>query len=441
MHPIVTQSTHARARPGIGAALSGPAAIGLILLALGLRAPELGAQVRVEDAATRSDRSTFAASTEAFRPDTVLTPRGGPQLIRLSAPGSGLTTLRLSIPLEETPIEAGTGLMLQMLGLDRARAAATTLGVRVEGSRTPWGIAYTVVGPSEEFDYLAFLLREAVAEPRPDRVELERARARAVEESLRTTETGGGRLATELRAAAIPGAIPLAGTPTTLAGVTDATLRDLWRRSHRREVMSLVMVGPEPLELVLASFEDVGSGARSSGLPPTTRTVREPPATRPEVLRHWYGEARVVGDVHDPRGAVVAALVSRKLRETRGSFESDVQLWDIGNVRVLVVTGTSYPAGAAIMRRRVQGILAEATSAIRSEEVAPAVSALRFELLAAARTPWGLAQQVGRYLDATGEPDAAYQNVLALDRVNPDVIRLYVADLQRRPPATAELRP
>jgi hypothetical protein len=48
---------------------------------------------------------------------------------------------------------------------------------------------------------------------------------------------------------------------------------------------------------------------------------------------------------------------------------------------------------------------------------------------------------VGRYLDATGEPDAAYQNIVALDRLNPDAIRLYVAELQRRTPATAELRP
>jgi hypothetical protein len=434
VHPIIDHLTHTRARPPIGVVLIG-------LLALGLRAPGLAGQLRVEDAVPPSTPAAFAAATDAFRPDTVLTPRGGPKLIRLSAPGSGLTTLRLSIPIEETPIEAGTGLMLQMLGLDRARAAGSTVGVRVEGSRTPWGIAYTVVGPSEEFDYLAFLLREAVAEPRPDRVELERARARAVEEAMRTSETGPGRLAKELRAAAIPGSIPLSGTPTTLEGVTEATLRDLWRRSHRREAMSLIMVGPEPLELVLASFEDVGSGARSAGLAPTTRTVREPPATRPEVLRQWYGEARIMGDVHDPRGAVVAALVSRKLRETRGSFESDVQLWDIGNVRVLAVSGASYPAGAAIMKRRVQGILAEATTGIRSEDVSPAVSSLRFELLAAARTPWGLAQQVGRYMDATGEPDAAYQNMLALDRVTPDVIRLYVADLQRRAPATAELRP
>jgi hypothetical protein len=414
-----------------------------LALALALTAPGAGlaAQIRPADASGRTGSASFAVASEAFRPDTVLMPRGGPRLIRLSAPGSGLTTLRLSIPIQETPIEAGTGLVLQFLGLNRARAAAATLGVRVEGSRTPWGIAYTVVGPSEEFDYLAFLLREAVAEPRPDRVELERARARALEEAQRTADTGAGRIAAELRAKAIPGSTPLAGTEATLQGVTEATLRDLWRRSHRRENMSLVMVGPEPVELVLASFEDVGSGARSGGPSPSLSTLREPAAPRPDVLRQWYGEARVVGDVDDPRSAVVAALVSRKLRETRGSFESDVQLWDVGRVRVLAVTGAAYPAQAAAMRRRLQGVLAEATSGIRSEDVAPAVATLRYELLAAARTPWGLAQQVGRYLDATGEPDAAYQNVRALDRVNPDAIRLYVAELQRRPNATADLRP
>jgi hypothetical protein len=415
-----------------------------LALGLALAAPASGltAQLRrPEDSPGRAGSAAFTVASQAFRPDTVLMPRGGPRLIRLSAPGSGLTTLRLSIPIQEVPIEAGTALMLQILGLDRARAAASTLGVRVEGSRTPWGIAYTVVGPSEEFDYLAFLLREAVAEPRPDRVELERARARALAEAQSATETGAGRVAAELRAKAIPGSTPLGGTQTTLLGVTEATLRDLWRRTHRRENMSLVMVGPEPVELVLASFEDVGSGARSEGPPSSVRTLREPPAPRPDLLREWYGEARVLGDVDDPRGAVVAALVSRELRETRASYESDVQLWDVGKVRLLTVTGAAYSAGAAGMRRRIQGVLAAATNGIRSEDVAPAVSALRFELLAAARTPWGLAQQVGRYLDATGEPNAAYLNMLALDRVNPDAIRLYVAELQRRPVATAELRP
>ena len=414
--------------------------VALLGLALGtLWLAPLAGQGAQKDATPPAPELALPAATDALRPDAVLMPPGGPRVIRLSAPGSGLTALRLSVPIEEIPIEAGTAFVLQILALDRARGAAQPLGLRVEGSRTPWGVAYTVVGPAEEFDYLAYILREAVAEPRPDRVQLERARALA--ETERAAETAGGRLAEELRAGTVPGAPPLYGTPTTLCGMTEATLRDLWRRTHRREAMSLVVVGPEPVELVLASFENVGSGERSGTPPSTPRPTREPPAPRPDVLRQWYGDARVVGGLDDPRGAVVAALVSRRLRETRGDYETDVQLWDVGRVRVLAVIGAAYPRQATGMRRRVQAILAEATSGIGTEEVAPAVAALRFELLASARTPWGLAMQVGRYHDATSDPHAAFDNVQALDRVTPDGIRLYVADLLRRSVARAEVRP
>src|SRR5688572_10581484 len=80
----------------------------------------------------------------ALRPDSVLTPPGGPKLIRLTAPGSGLTTLRLSVRVDETPAEAGAAQILVNVGLERARAAGAPMGAEVEGTRTPWGITYTV---------------------------------------------------------------------------------------------------------------------------------------------------------------------------------------------------------------------------------------------------------------------------------------------------------
>ena len=184
---------------------------------------------------------------DALRPDSVLVAPGGPRIVRLSRPGSGLTALRLSVRITEAPIEAGAAMVLQMLGLDRARAAAWPVGARVEGNRTPWGIAYTVAGPSEEFDYLAYVLRLAVSEPDPDRVSLERARTQARLEAERTAETAAGRLGARLRAAAMPEALPLEGTSASLDGVTRETLRNLWRRTHRREDMTIVLVGPEPV--------------------------------------------------------------------------------------------------------------------------------------------------------------------------------------------------
>ena len=378
---------------------------------------------------------------DALRPDTLLVAAGGPRMVRLSIPGSGLTALRLSVRITEAPIEAGAAMVLQTLGLDRARAAARPVGARVEGSRTPWGIAYTVVGPREEFDYLAYVLRVAVSEPDPDRVSLERARARARLEAERTAETAAGWLGARLRASAVPEALPPEGTSASLDAVTRATLRDLWRRTHRREDMTIVLVGPEPVELVLASFRDIGSRAPADARPPATSTLVERNTPDPDVLRQWYGEARLAGDIRNPHGAVIATIVSRGLRRARLAFESDVQLWDIGSERVLDVTGAAYPAQAAGMRQRVQQVLSMAAEGVDAGQVAPVVAALRFELLAAARTPWGLAAQVGRYFDATGDPDAAWENVLALDLVSSDTVRRFLAELERRPVARAEVRP
>ena len=392
-----------------------------------------------DEAAQPTPRTTAPQATDALLPDTVLDPPGGPRLIRLAAPGSALTVLRLSIPVTEGPLEAGSAFIIQTLGLDRARAAAAPLGARVEGSRTPWGIAYTVVGPSEDFDYLVYVLREAVAEPRPDAVTFERARSRAEEEAARLRETASGRLGAELRAAAVPSALPLAGMPASLDRLTSTTVRELWRRTHRREAMSLVWVGSEPVELVLVSIQSIGSGAGpdavSAERPPEQLTL---PDT--EVLRHWYGEARVAGDVRDPHSAVVAVLIARRLRELQSALEGDVQLWDVGDARVLAITGAAYPAAAPLLRSRLEGIVAGVATTER-EEIVSAVASLRLGLLVVSRTPWGLAAQVERYHDATGDPGAAHRHAQALERVGQDSLRRYVEELLQQSPARVEVRP
>jgi hypothetical protein len=397
------------------------------------------AQGWLPDADGGSSLPIPAAAVAALRPDSVLTPPGGPKLIRLTAPGTGLTTLRVSVEVDETPTEAGAAEVLARLGLARARALAAPMGALVEGTRTPWGIAYTVIGSSDDFDYLAYVLREALGEPRADRIEFERARSRVREEAEQLRETGAGRLESELRALAVPGSLPLVGTPESLAALTPTAVRDLWSRTHRRDRMSVVVVGAEPLELVLASLKDVGAQGRTP--PEPTGTVWTPRSSKVEVLRSWYGEAWVTGDVRDPKGAVLASMIASRLREARGDLQTNVELWDVGRARVLVVTGAAYPAAAAAMKRRVSTVLSDTGSGLGGDEVSPAVAALRFDLLATARTPWGLAGLVGRYHDATGVADAAYQHVVELDEIDVPAMRTYLEELQRRTPARAEIRP
>ena len=377
---------------------------------------------------------------EALRPNSVLLPPGGPKLIRLSAPTSGLTTLRLSVPVQEEPAEAGAAMILTLLGLERARGVAAAIGARVEGTRTSWGIAYTVVGPTADFDHLAYVLREAVAEPTLDRIVFERARGRVRVEAQRERETASGRIAAELRAAAAPGALPSAGTPASLDMISTVTLRNLWGRTHRRERMSLVLVGAEPVELVLASLRDIGGDEEAAAAATTDRPPTEPDA-EPEVLRNWYGRAWVAGDARDPHGEVVASLIARHLREEEFSFESDVQLWNVGNVRVLAVTGAALGASAPTMRSQVDNVLREAVGSLGQDEVAPAVAALRFDFLSGASTPWGLAGLVGRYHDATGDPYAAYQHAAGLNQVTPESLGQYIQELESNGPLRAEVTP
>ena len=250
--------------------------------------------------------------------------------------------------------------------------AAAAIGAREEGNRTPWGIAYTVVGPTADFDHLAYVLREAVAEPRFDWIVFERARSRVRMEAQRERETASGRLTAELRAAAAPEAFPAVGTPASLDMISMVTLRNLWDRTYRREDMSLVLVGPEPVELVLASLRDIGSGEETPIVVPATRPPAEPDEGA-EVLRNWYGTAWVAGDARDPHGEVVASLIARRLREEEPAFESDVQLWYVGSIRVLAVTGAAYGSAAPMMRRRVDSVLAEAAGSVGRDEVAPTV--------------------------------------------------------------------
>ena len=342
-------------------------------------------------------------------------------MIRLPAPSPELTALRLSVPVQEGPTEAGAAQILALLGLEKARGAAAAIGAHVEGRRTPWGIAYTVVGPTADFDHLAYVLREAVAEPSFDRMVFERARSRVRVEAQRKRETASGRLAAELRAAVAPEALPSVGTPASIDMISMVTLRDLWGRTHVREDMSLVLVGPEPVELVLASLRDIGPGEETPTVVPAARPPAEPDEGA-EVLRNWYGAAWVAGDARDPHGEVVASLIARGLREEDPAFETDVQLWYVGSIRVLSVTGAAYGATTPTMRRRVDRVLAEAAESVGRAEVAPTVASLRFDFLSGASTPWGLAGLVGRYYDATGDPYAAYQYVAALDEVTSETL-------------------
>lgn len=414
-------------------------------LRLGLLGAALFLVPGVADLSAQAHRADeaggFGTGVLPLVPDTVLEPPGGLRVVRLPAPGSPVVALRLSVPVREGSAEAGAARILQMLGTERAGSLARPVGATVEGTRTPWGIAYTVTGASADVDFLAFLLREAVGDPAGRRVDVRQAVAVLQNEAERRQETPGGQVAARLRAAVAPSAPPLGGTAGSLTRLTPADVRSVWSRTHQASRMTLVVAGDVPLEVVLASFQTLGAPSPSTDQGPADAAVPQPRPPRIQVLRHWYGEARPVGSPRDPHAEAAALLVAEHLQALADDFEAEVQLWQLPETRILAVVGAAYASGRQDMRRAVRSILAETASAVTPAAVERAVSRVEADLRMRSRTPAGRADLVGLHLDATGEVTAARDYLASLGTITPETARAFLSALAETEPRTAEVRP
>ena len=379
-------------------------------------------------------------TVDPFRPDTVMSPPGAPRIVRLPAPGSPIVALRLSIPVAESPAEAGATRILQMLGEVRARALSTAVGAHVEASRTPSGIAYTVVGPTTDLDYLAYLLREAIREPVGEWAGFSQARASLMGEARRKAETPRGRVTSQLRSAAAPFAPPSEGTSGSLERLTLAKVRDVWARSHQPEVMTLLVSGDVPVDLLLVAVTDIGSPTSPTG-GPSDAPLSEPSRPRTQVIRDWYGEARPIAASDEPYAEIAALLIAEQLRSSASTFEAEVQLWELHRVKVLTVVGAAYREDRQAMRQGIQRVWNTTAQELDEEALARAVAEIRKNVLLRARTPLGRVRVVGRHLDSSGSADAAGVYVDALQAATLAGIRDFLLQLAAATPARAEVGP
>lgn len=378
---------------------------------------------------------------DPLRPDTVLVVPGGPRVILVNSVGGGVAALRLSVPLIEGPAEAGAGVILRDLALQRMRGLAGPVGAHISASRTPWGLAYAVEGAAADLEYLAYLLREAVAEPEGDPLALGQSRQRLAAKIARESETPSGRLIAELRRAAAPGLPPLYGTAGTVAGLDVARIREVWRRSHRPEAMTLVVAAAVVPEVVLASVKGMGAVGSPVGPPLDAPAPPEPSPARAHPLRTWYGEAFDAGLPSDPHAAVAVRLISDILRERSHGFEAGVQLLALRDRWLLVVAGAAYGRDERAMRTVISGVLAETRSALTPQAVGAVVERLRRDILFEARTPAGLVERIGQASDITGAASAASVYMAALERVDLQSLSAFWDAMISTGPTTAEVRP
>jgi len=375
----------------------------------------------------------------ALAPDAVLDIPGGPRLIHFEAPGTAVASLRLSLPLTESPAEAGGGRVLVISALDRVQPLALRVGARIEGARTFHGIAYTVTGPSAAFDHLAWLVRELVREP--DQGGIDAALTRLRVELEQGGETPSGVLDTRLREGVAPELPPLSGSPTSLAALDWPRARELWRRTHLRERMTVVAAAPVPVEVLLAGILDAGVPEGGGGDVATSPPPRPGPRVRSQVLRSWYGEAYAIDTADDPRSAVTARMMASRLESLPGRMEAGVQLWELGGRAALVVTGAAYSGEAAAMRRTIQGIREMVTRQMQPGEVERLVGDIRAETLLGARSNRGLVGVVGYHLDATGDPGGAQHFLESLTTLDEAAVSAFLQDLLQRSPVVADVRP
>jgi predicted Zn-dependent peptidase len=365
-----------------------------------------------------------------LHPDTVLAVPGGPQIVQMRTPGSPVVSLRLSVRLAEGPTESGSAHLLQSTATERVQSLVQRTGARFETRRTGYGISYSVTGPQEEFEYLAWILREVVAQPRPEPLQLDRAKASAQAMLARESESPRAYLQEALRHLVTPMRTPTRGTPLTLARATGASLRAFWSRTHRPEALTVVAVGDLPLEALLAAFQGMGAPTGEAGSPAESPAPIDDPqagVVRPRTVRSWYGAAQAVGPVADPHALVTAHLLADELQSIQGPVELEVELWDEGGVAVLALIGSASPGEAHRLVDGVRRALTGTEEGWDEHTISAAVAEARLGLLLEARSPAGLAEVVGRHLDATGAASGAARYAGALTMVTPESMADFLA--------------
>lgn len=382
-----------------------------------------------------------ALQTSWLRPDTVLRPPGGLPLLVTTSPSEGLTTVRVFVPFDESFAEAGTGRVLAQAAAERVRGTAARVGAQFSALRVPAGIAYSVTGSDEDFDYLASILRSAMAEPTAQDVVVRRLAARARTTIEREQETGRGWVSSDLAARLCPTAPPEAGMSGSLSSISARRLIRFWARTHVRNRASVVVVTRAPLPLVLSSLRTLGLAEGGVQSPASEVAPSSGSAPSLQVLRRWYGEARPLPEEAAAETEVLARLLDDAVTVSGQDYDLFIELRRVRCSSALLAVGTAYRAGDGAMRTRVSGLLGELTESLSEARVREAASDVRATLLAEVSTPAGMAGALGREGGDTGSPDGLAGLYERLGSIGLADMSAFLDALAGLTPLRSELRP
>lgn len=346
-------------------------------------------------------------SDDPLVPDSIITIPSGPTLVLERAEGMPAMGIRVSVPLD--PLWPAAARMLVEQALNRARGRAEAIGADVWGGVQDGRIAFHVIGDKRDSDELAWIVRLLTAEPEAAGAAGATARERARLEQL--AETPRGRLLLEIEGRAL-GTEPGRVLPAARA----RDIREMWRRSHARDRMRILVLGDMRLSWVLADLSRIGAPPQPAfGTPylpdPIGLAFPESP------LYGWSAAAFTLGPAHDP--AVLAAVAG-----LRAALRGNVS----GRAAVNMVEG--FPEGSgwigisasAARSRDADGALNSALALLTEDGLdtwwEQGAAAARSDFVASAATPGGWLALSDRYFSADGasSPRTALNRLNALQR-------------------------
>ncbi|HEX2094610.1 MAG TPA: hypothetical protein VHG28_19550, partial [Longimicrobiaceae bacterium] len=238
-----------------------------------------------------------------------------------------MVAIRLSLLADDPPGYAGAGHLFQHLVLPSLQEQVRRVGGEVQAVRSSDAVVFTAVGPAQELEYLAGLLRGALRLPRPGETEfLAASRALAMERDAEW-ETAAPHVRALLRARLFPEDLPAAGTGFSAHRLVPDALPALWAEMYRPERVSVVAVGDVEVGEVRDAFARLPDPAEGGLAELFPDTVAAAPPVAPEATRGWLGVGYSASDADAAALTVAARLLGEYLRERLPTASVDAEHW------------------------------------------------------------------------------------------------------------------
>ncbi len=356
-------------------------------------------------------------------------------------PALPVVALRMALLADDPQGFAGAGHLIQHLHLPAMEEQAARVGARVQAVRTSDALVYTVTGPAAELDYLAGVLRGALAAPRPAQPQLLMALNALAEERGAERETAASYVRATLRQGVFPGELPAAGTPASARRLETAPLEALWGEMYAPERLAVVAVGDVGAEQVERALRGLPGAAGERTVEAAPDTAPALAADTPQATRAWIGWAAGAQGDDAASLSVAARLVGNRLRRGMTGATVEVEHWWTHRGHALAIVAATAGPRAAAGRRTVAGAVAATLDALDAQAVSDAVAGVRRDLLFYSRTPERMAEVLGAFADRGGEPDAAQRFFAALDGVTEASVRAALEGVRASEPVTVAIAP